>query len=134
MDITPVATPGGVLLDSTGDVLGILSATTSSANDDSGSSCLPGSRVGVATKLTEAHQVIHGWLDVEGTTASTASGAGKGAYVVAVPASGPAAAAGLKPGDVVVGISGSNGIDPIESMADLRGRLYLEPPGARIEL
>ena len=134
VDITPVATPGGVLLDSAGDVLGILGATTSSANDDLGEFVPSWLALGVATKLTEAHQVIHGWLDVEGTTASTASGAGRGAYVVTVPASGPAAAAGLKPGDVVVGISGSKGVDPIESMADLRGRLYLEPPGARIEL
>jgi S1-C subfamily serine protease len=53
---------------------------------------------------------------------------------MAVPAAGPAAAAGLKPGDLVIGISTSTGTAQIESMADLRGRLYLEPPGARVEL
>jgi S1-C subfamily serine protease len=131
VDITPVATPGGVLLDSAGDVLGVLGATNSSKTDDMGEFVPSWLAVGVATKLTEAHQVVHGWLDVEGTTAD---GTVKGAYVVTVPASGPAAAAGLEPGDVVVAISGSNWTSPIASMADLRGRLYLEPPGARIEL
>jgi S1-C subfamily serine protease len=59
---------------------------------------------------------------------------GGGATVLTVPSTGPAAAAGLKAGDVVIGISTSAGTDPISSMADLRGRLYLEPPGAHIKL
>ncbi len=131
VDITPVATPGGVLLDSSGDVLGVLGATQSSKTDEMGEFVPSWLAVGVATKLTESHRVVHGWLDVDGTTAY---GPVKGAFVVTVPTAGPAASAGLKPGDVVVGISTPAGTDPIESMADLRGRLYLEPPGARIEL
>ncbi len=128
VDISPVATPGGLLLDSSGNMLGVLSATQSSKSNELGEFVPSWLAVGVATRLTRAHQVIHGWLDVKGVTA------GGGASVVAVPATGPASAAGLKPGDVVIEISTSTGSDPISSMADLRGRLYLEPPGARIEL
>ncbi len=130
VDVTPLATPGGVLLNSSGDVLGILAATHSNPGDEMGEFVPAWLAVGVATKLTESHQVVHGWLDVQGTTAQGI----KGAFVVSVPQSGPAAAAGLKPGDVVVGISTSSGTDPIASMADLRGRLYLEPPGTQVEL
>ncbi len=130
VDITPIATPGGVLLNSSGDVLGILSATDSSPTDQMGEFVPSWLAVGVATKLVESHEVVHGWLDVQGTTAQGV----KGAFVVSVPQSSPAAAAGLKPGDVVVGITTSTGVHPIASMADLRGRLYLEPPGARVEL
>jgi serine protease Do len=130
VDVTALATPGGVLLNSSGSVLGILGEMHSSPGDEMGEFVPAWLAVGVATKLVETHQVVHGWLDVKGTTAQGI----KGAVVVSVTRSGPAAAAGLKPGDVVVGISTSSGRDPIESMADLRGRLYLEPPGARVEL
>jgi S1-C subfamily serine protease len=127
--ITPVATPGGLLLNSQGSVLGVLGATQKISNDLVGEFIPSWLAVGVADKLVAEHRVVHGWLGVEGT--SDPSG---GAVVEVVPASGPAAKAGLKPGDVVVAISGSNGTVGIQSMADLRGRLYLEPPGAHVEI
>ena len=129
VDISPVATPGGVLLNSSGEMLGLLGATRHTSSDDVGEFVPSWLAVGVATKLTTAHEVVHGWLDMKGKNSSRA-----GAVVVSVRPSGPAAAAGLKPGDVVVGISTPAGKDPIASMADLQGRLYLEPPGARVEL
>ncbi|MFZ0666481.1 MAG: PDZ domain-containing protein [Acidimicrobiales bacterium] len=127
--ITPVATPGGLLLDSQGSVVGVLGATQKISNDLVGEFIPSWLAVGVADKLVAEHRVVHGWLDVEGTSDPRG-----GAVVEVVPASGPAAKAGLKAGDVVVAISGSDGTAQIQSMADLRGRLYLEPPGAHVEL
>jgi len=129
VDISPVATPGGVIIDSTGDVLGILDATQKSATNLTGQFVPSWLAVGVADQLATTHRIVHGWLDVEGQNDLYG-----GAMVVAVPANGPAAAAGLKPGDIVVAISTATGTVQIQSMADLRGRLYLEPPGARIEI
>ena len=129
VDITPVATPGGVLLDSSGAMLGVLGATESKSTDETGEFVPAWLAIGVAAQSGRSHEVVHGWLDVKATTGPVG-----GAYVVTVPAAGPAAAAGLKPGDLVIGISTSSGTAQIESMGDLRGRLYLEPPGSRIEL
>lgn len=127
--ITPVATPGGLLLDSSGSVLGVLGATQKVSNDLMGE-FVPGWLAdGVANRIVAEHRVVHGWLDVEGT--SDPEG---GAVVVSVPSSGPAAKAGLEAGDVVFAISTSSGSVGIDSMADLRARLYLEPPGAHVEL
>jgi serine protease Do len=123
-----VATPGGVLLDTAGSVLGVLGATERSSSNVTGEFIPSWLAMGVAKKLATGHRIVHGWLDLKGM-----NGAG-GAVVVPVPADGPAAAAGLRPGDLVVGLSTSHGAYPIDSMADLRGRLYLEPPGTKVEL
>jgi S1-C subfamily serine protease len=77
-------------------------------------------------------RVVHGWLGVVGTDAI--HGAIHGAGVVETLAEGPAAVAGLKPGDLVVGMLTAGVMEPILSMSDLEGRLYLEPPGAKVEL
>jgi S1-C subfamily serine protease len=131
VDISKTATAGGVLLDTKGEVLGILGATQHTAQGIVGEFVPSWLAVGVADQIAASHKVTHGWLDVEGTNANDPLG---GALVVSVPADGPAALAGLKPNDIVIGISTAEGIASIASMADLRGRLYLEPPGARVVL
>jgi S1-C subfamily serine protease len=129
VDISADATPGGVLLDSSGKVLGVLGATEDPSKDLTGEFVPSWLAEGVAEQLVDAHKVTHGWLDVAGYT-----GAMGGAYVKSVTAKGPAAVAGIHQGDTIIGISTVKGIEKIASMADLRGLLYLEPPGARVEI
>jgi S1-C subfamily serine protease len=125
-----IAAPGGVLLDSTGAVIGLLSITGRSDTDITGEFVPSWLAVGVAKRLLAEHRVVHGWLDVQ-----CANAKGKtGAVLVSVPATGPGAHAGLKAGDLVVGITTAGRTEPIRSMDDLRGRLYLEPPGAKVDL
>jgi S1-C subfamily serine protease len=126
--ITAAATPGGVLIDSRGAVIGVLSLTDHADSDVTGEFVPSWLAVGVAKRLAAHRRVVHGWLDVVGANGQD------GAVVVEVPADGPAAIAGLKPGDLVVGITTPYGTEPIRSMDDLRGRLYLEPPGAKVDL
>jgi len=131
VDVTERATPGGVLLDSHGDVLGLLAATSSDSDDLVGEFVPAWFAVGVAQKIAQERRLVHGWLDVVGTNPDNGQ---EGALVVSESPHGAAAAAGIKPGDVVVGMITPGGMDPILSMSDLEGRLYLEPPGAKVEL
>jgi S1-C subfamily serine protease len=131
VDVTERATPGGVLLDSQGDVLGLLAATSSDSDDLIGEFVPAWFAVGVAQKIAAERRLVHGWLDVVGTNPDNGQ---EGALVVSESPHGAAAAAGIKPGDVVIGMITAGGMAPILSMSDLEGRLYLEPPGAKVEL
>jgi S1-C subfamily serine protease len=130
VDVTRGATPGGVLLDSGGNMVGLLAATNEGSGDLTGQFVPAWFAVGVAEKIVSG-SVVHGWLGVEGTNPTDGE---PGALVVKAPAQEPAAAAGVKPGDLVVGLVSDGVMDPILSMSDLEARLYIEPPGARIEL
>jgi S1-C subfamily serine protease len=112
--------PGDPLLDQEGAVIGILYSSGSSA------SYLPTQLVlGVTDDLRSTGRVIHGWLGVEGSTASGSSGARVAALMAGSPANGL-----LHPGDVVVAL----GSVPIRSMADLRARLYVMAPKTTVGL
>jgi serine protease Do len=130
VDVTPDATPGGLLLDSAGNMVGLLAAMNDGSGDVTGEFVPAWFAIGVARKIVSGSEV-HGWLGVEGTNPTNGE---QGALVVKAPAQEPAAAAGLKPGDLVVGLLSDGVMDPILSMSDLQARLYIEPPGARIEL
>lgn len=152
------AIAGEVLLDRAGAVLGILDSSGTPPGDRAGKVFLPAQLVvGVAEALATAGYVDHGWLDIEGTdvparpitTTSTSSadvargasgrlagtgGAGKsgalgGAEIEAVEPGG-ASVGVLRPGDVIRSIDG----EPVRSMAELRDRLYVLPPGKRVVL
>jgi S1-C subfamily serine protease len=146
------AMPGEALLDPAGRVLGIFDSTGSSAHGAS-KVFLPAQLVvGVAESLALSGRVDHGWLDIEGadypatsiTTTSTSTGeratpdqqattdgasSSSGALVEAVEQGG-ASAGVLRPGEVIRSIDGQ----PVRSMAELRDRLYVLPPGARVLL
>ena len=112
--------PGDPLLNQEGAVIGILYSSGSSA------SYLPTQLVlGVTDDLRSTGRVIHGWLGVEGATASGSSGARVAALMAGSPANGL-----LHPGDVVVAL----GSVPIRSMADLRARLYVMAPKTTVGL
>lgn len=147
------AMAGEVLLDHAGQVLGILDSTGTASGTRGTKVFLPAQLVvGVARALAAEGYVDHGWLDIEGTdapvrpitttstsTAVTSRGApgrteaagrvGGGAVVEAVEPGGASAGA-LRPGDVIRSIDGQ----PVRSMAQLRDRLYVLPPGHRVVL
>lgn len=132
-DITSTATgatgateeSGDPLLNSDGSVIGFL---YDGGSDPSASAptFLPTALVlGVADDLRSSGRVAHGWLGVEGATATGTLGA----QVVKVEAGSPAAGR-LQPGEVITGI----GDVPIRTMADLRARLYVMAPSTTVAL
>ena len=120
---TPTLLAGEPLLDDAGAVLGIL------YNPDPGSSpatFLPSDLVvGVADDLRSQDRVVHGWLGVQGTDAP----GGGGAKVAEVQSDGPASGL-LQAGQLIVAVDST----PVRTMAELRARLYVLPPGTPITL
>ena len=132
---------GCAMINHAGAVTGIMDTTTTMKGRRV-SVFLPADLVvGVATQLIATGSVRHGWLGVDAsdlsastsppgaTTASTASTAATGgALVDTVQPGGAAARAGIQVGDSIVDIDGR----PVRSLADLRTRLYADPPGATL--
>ncbi len=128
-------TAGGALVDATGAVVGVASSQT---GDDGGTP------VGMATPIDLARLVAeqligdghasHVWLGVHGSDLEPDEAASLelrgGAVVDQVVDSGPAAGAGIRPGDVVVGLDG----EATPSMAVLIARLQLHEPGDEVVL
>jgi len=119
----PALLDGEPLLADDGAVLGIL------YNPDPGSSpvtFLPSDLVvGVADELRSQDRVVHGWLGMQGTDAPDASGA----KVAEVQAGGPASGL-LQVGQLIVAVDST----PVRTMAELRARLYVLPPGTAVTL
>jgi putative serine protease PepD len=119
----PVLLGGEPLLNDNGAVLGIL------YNPDPGSSSatfLPSDLVvGVADDLRSRDRVVHGWLGMQGTDAPD----GGGAKVAKVQSRGPASGV-LQVGQLIVAVDST----PVRTMAELRARLYVLPPGTPITL
>ena len=119
----PTLLSGEPLLDDNGAVLGIL------YDPDSGSSpptFLPSDLVvGVADDLRSQNRVVHGWLGMQGTNAPD----GGGATVAEVQSGGPASGV-LQVGQLIVAVDST----PVRTMAELRARLYVLPPGTPITL
>ena len=118
-----------------GHVVGML-AMTKGRGKSAMAVFLPSELVlGVALQLVESGTVDHGWLglevsDADVTTASdgtmvASSSTSDGALVDSTVVGSPASFAGLAPGDVITAIDG----DQVHSAAELRSRLYPEPPG-----
>jgi putative serine protease PepD len=134
--IEPTAA-GGALVDSSGAVIGIVSALQDADEDTS-------DRFGFATPIDLAHRVAqqliaeghatHGWLGIEGTDLSTdeaaALGVNGGARVSNVDHGGPADRAGLDDGDVVTDIDGQE----VESMPGLATEMRDYEPGDDVEV
>jgi serine protease Do len=118
---TPSVIAGEPLLNAEGSVVGIL------YDSDPGTSpvtFLPSDLVvGVANDLRSQNRVVHGWLGVEGTDAP----GDVGAMVQQVQSGGPAWGH-LQAGQLIVALNATT----VRSMAELRARLYVLPPGAPI--
>jgi len=138
IDATATGVPtmaGALLLDASGDVIGILDATAGGPPGRS-ATFLPTELVlGVTGELASAGRMDHGWLEISGrdagpaaTTATAATGL-SGATVATVDPRGVSAHL-LKAGDVIVGADGA----PVRTMAELRDRLYVLGPGTPVML
>jgi serine protease DegQ len=116
---------GGVLLDSHGRVLGILDGQMYAGDETIGLFVPAPLAEGVALELAKTHSVDHGWLGVECDDQGV-----PGADVTSILPGSPASKAGLKPGDVVVAVDTHR----VDSVADLKERLYTVPPGSTVQL
>jgi serine protease Do len=115
---------GALLLDSRGAVVGLRGAAAGTSRRGA-DEFLPATLViGVSNQLALDGTVRHGWLDLSGDDAVIG-----GVLVGSVDPRG-AAAGMLESGDVIESISG----EPVRSMAELRTRLYVLPPGASVAL
>lgn len=133
--------PGAALVLPDGQVLGIFDPAGASTAGV-GWLFLPSYLVvGVSSDLAATGRVDHGWLGINDgppaptspTTVGTGGTSGpapvQGALTEQVDPHGAAADA-LQPGDVVMAIDGY----PVHSMAELRSRLYVLPPGSNVRL
>ncbi len=151
--MTTVATPltlrdlGCPLVDQSGQVWGILFELSGPTTDRT-SVFLPGELVqGVTGQLVTSGAVVRGWLGIALTPAALAPGSPNetldstttsthavapvaGAVIGEVWPGSPADNAGLQVGDVVVDVDGH----AVRSDADLRTRLYADPPGTMVQL
>jgi putative serine protease PepD len=114
---------GDPLLDASGSVVGLLCDPQASG---AAATFLPTQLVvGVADDLRSGNRVVPGWLGVKGSDAA----GGAGAKVDGTYANSPAATH-LQAGEVIVAINAQ----PVRTFAELRSRLYVEPPGSSVDL
>jgi S1-C subfamily serine protease len=122
------ASAGGPLVDSTGAVIGV------TARLDGGYATPIDVARDVAEQLMATGKVVHAWLGVDGDDMSTSDAAKHGieggALVRRVRTGSPAAAVGLRPGDVIVAVDGST----IESMNALKVLLRSRRPGQAVDV
>jgi S1-C subfamily serine protease len=122
---------GGPLLDSGGDVIGVVDqiATDGSADQSSGVGfAVPSDLVASELEALEAGESVeHAYL---GVSTGTASGATAGAQVAEVVPGSPAAEAGLRQGDLITALDG----DPIASTEDLVAAIAAHEPDEKVTL
>jgi putative serine protease PepD len=122
---------GGPLLDSEGDVIGVVDqiATDGSADQSSGVGfAVPSNLVASELAQLEAGETVeHAYL---GVSTGTASGETAGAQVAEVVQGSPAAEAGLKQGDIITAL----GEEPIASTEDLVAAIAAREPGETVTL
>ena len=124
---------GGPLVNMKGEIIGINTAIVSEGGGNEGIGfAIPSNMVkNVMQQLIEKGKVTRGYLGVqiqsvnEDLARSFKLPDTKGALVASVMPDSPAAKAGLKPGDFIVGIAGK----PVENMNELRNLAAGLPPG-----
>ncbi len=120
----PAGNAGSPLLDAAGAVIGFLYDPPTGGS--SPATFLPsGLVVGVANDLRSNNKVVHGWLGVAGGDVA----GGGGARVETVQSGSPASGR-IGVGAVIVGVNSV----PVRTMAELRARLYVLPPGTPVAL
>jgi serine protease DegS/serine protease DegQ len=127
---------GGALVNAAGELVGINTAMFRDVGAQGIGFAIPvRTAKRVLEQIVEHGQVVRGWLGVEvgNVVVSANSGlpaAARGATVVDVYPGGPAAQAGLQPGDVLLQMSKQPIIDP----ADLRTREAEMAPGSEVQI
>ena len=119
---------GGPLLNASGQVIGVNAQIESdSGGNDGVGFAIPSDAVkSVADTIISGGKVQHAYLGI--TISTSASGAG--AQISSVKAGSPAAAAGLKAGDVITAIAG----DSIASADDLTAKVNTYKPGDKVTI
>jgi S1-C subfamily serine protease len=122
---------GGALADRQGRVIGVnvSIASQGGGNDGVGFAVPIDTAVSVAERLVSGEPITNGYLGI-GVADPTGSSAAGGALVQQVEPEGPAAAAGLQQGDVVLAIDG----DPVGSASDLVAAVRSRQPGSDVTL
>ncbi len=117
--------PGSPVVDDTGAVVGITTAT----DPTSTAAFVPIDIVRqVANDLIDDGVATHSWLGVTArdvTAAETEANMPPGALVTSLTSDGPAAAGGVMPGDVIIGV----GTKPVESVSAMVTALRYHDPG-----
>ncbi|MDA8267756.1 MAG: S1C family serine protease [Actinomycetota bacterium] len=117
---------GGVLVDGSGQVAGILDAQTT-ASGERMDVFVPGWLAQrVAAQLARAHRVVHGWLGITGADAPGTCG---GATVLGILPGAPVNGV-LAPGQNVVAVDGHQ----ICTWPELQAALYVDSPGQAVAL
>jgi serine protease DegQ len=129
----PPSAVGGPVLDEHGDVVAI--GTEAGPAGRAYEYALPVDLAReIATELLATGHVVPVWLGVEGVDLPAAEakwlGVTGGAIVQRVYPDSPASAAGLEPGDIVIGVDGHE----VSSMANLIVAVHAEPTGSHVEL
>ncbi|HWH43826.1 MAG TPA: trypsin-like peptidase domain-containing protein [Thermoleophilaceae bacterium] len=119
---------GGPLLDSAGRVIGVNSqiATTNGGSVGIGFAVPSNTVREVVPRLSKGESIRRGYLGVS----TSPSPAGAGALVAEVKAGGPAAAAGIRRGDVIVGVGG----DEVERPDDVGSAVVSRRPGESVAI
>ncbi|MDA8391957.1 MAG: PDZ domain-containing protein [Actinomycetota bacterium] len=141
IDTTQVDVPmapngaGGVLVDRGGWIVGMTLVSSSGANGTL-TTAIPASLIGQdAVQLSRLGHPLRGWLGVMGVAAQVVPSDGRpptivGVKVTRVLKDSPAAAGGLRRGDVIETVDGQ----AVSSMAALEQAVRLQPPGAKVVL
>ena len=125
---------GGALVNAYGELVGINSNIFSPSGGSVGIGfAIPvGTAKAVLDQIVAHGHVVRGWLGAEYADATSMQQpcAEQGTCVVGVYDQGPAARAGLRPGDVLLTLNG----EPIANQLELRNREASLAPGTRVEL
>ncbi len=125
---------GGALVNANGELIGINSDILSPSGGSIGIGfAIPvGTAKAVLDQIVAHGRVIRGWLGAEyaDIAALRSAGVPRGVAVIGVYDKGPAALAGLKPGDVLLSLDGK----PIADQLDLRNREANLAPGTKVQL
>jgi Do/DeqQ family serine protease len=118
---------GGALVNLKGELIGINTAIIGPANVGIGFAVPSVLARAVMDQLIRFGEVKRGWL---GIAMQAVVGGADGALIAEVQPNSPAAAAGLRKGDVVTALNGH----PVRGPAELRARLGVVPAGETVEL
>lgn len=123
---------GGALVDVQGDLIGINTAIFSRSGGSQGIGfAIPASlAIQVMDQIIAKGRVDRGWIGVAATDAKVERDGGGGAAITGVLRGGPAARAGIRPGDIVTAVNGKAIADTLALVSETAALA----PGTRAQL